>query len=98
MRFTWSNLNLFGVAMRVPILRFLIRKTEECVTEFEKYSGEINACDKCHRLTNHHMGVSMIMHLRDHHGLNEDRAIAIVEDLWREVFILKSRREKPCEK
>jgi hypothetical protein len=93
MRWEWTRLNLWGIAMRVPMLRLIIRKVEEQRTEFKKYSAEMEACLMCHKLTSHHRGVRMIIHLKIEHGFNEDRAIAIVEDLWREVFILKPRRQ-----
>ena len=93
MRWEWARLNLFGIVMRVPILRFIVRKIEEQRTEFQKHASELNACARCHKYVSHHMGRSMIDHLIYVHGFNEARAIAIVEDLWREVFILKPRRQ-----
>lgn len=94
-RVEWTSKShtLFGIAMRLPFLRFIIRKVEEQQTDFKKYSEEMNNCKTCHTLTNYHRGVRLIIHLQMDHYLAEDRAISIVEDLWREVFILRPRRE-----
>lgn len=91
MRFSWQAVNLFGIAMQVPMLRFLIRKSEEQMTAFSQVAAELNACDKCHKYTNYARANSMLQHLIDAHSIEEDRALQIVSDLWKHIFILAPR-------
>jgi hypothetical protein len=95
MRFSWHKTTLFGIALSIPAIRFLIQKTEEQITAFSKHSAEIAACDKCHKLFNHHRSVAWIQHMCDFHGFNQDTAIYIVSDLCKKLWILKWRDTVP---
>jgi hypothetical protein len=89
MSFSWRQINLFGIAMGIPVIAFLIRKSEEQITAFGSYHDDMASCNKCHRLFNGRAGVRFIMHLKFDHGISEDNSIAIVADLWKRLLILK---------
>ena len=91
MRFEWRNLTLFGVAMTVPAIHFIIRKTKEQVTAFAQHREELRDCDRCHSLFNHRAGTRLIIHLKTEHRIEENKAIAIVDDLYRDLLILLPR-------
>jgi len=80
--------------MRIPGIRFLIRKSEEQITAFSEVAAELNACDKCHKYCTFARASSMLQHLIDSHGIEEDRAIQIVSDLWKRIFILIPRQKE----
>ena len=88
MGFEWRTFSLFGLVMRIPAIRFIIRKSEEHITAFAEVASELNNCDKCHKYCNMHCANAMLQHIIAAHGIEEDRALQIVADLWKRILIL----------
>lgn len=92
MAFCWKKVSLFGFMLAIPVVVFIIKKREEHVNALTQHHKVVAECAKCHKLLNAVAGVRLIMHLQKDHGIEEDKAIRIVEDVYKKIFI--SRGEK----
>jgi len=88
MAFSWKKFSVFGIVLAIPAVIFVVKKAEAAI--FEKHSRVLAECDRCRKMLGMAAGVRLIMHLQEDHGIGEDDAIRIVEDVYRRFF----RREK----
>ena len=94
MAINWKKFTVFGFSLAIPVLLLVARRHERHAKLLAQYGPELAACNKCHRLLNAIAGTRLIMHLKDGHNMTEDRAIEVVEVVYKRLFLHKTVQSK----
>ena len=91
MAIDWKKFTVFGFSLAIPVLILLVKRHERHEKFLAQYNSELASCTQCHKLLNAVAGTRLIMHLKDAHYMSEDRAIEVVEVVYKRLFLYKER-------
>ena len=95
MRFSWKPISVFGRVVLMPMIRLLESQAEQDRRQATSaalnrlHLNGIRECKRCEALFKGRAGVGMALHLQDHHAIDEDAAIKIVDDLYHKFLEMR---------
>jgi uncharacterized C2H2 Zn-finger protein len=93
MKLSWKQIRVFGITFTLPQIIILVQQLNaEQVEQFRQYKAGMAECPKCHKLFSGRAGNSFILHLQDEHRFESDKSMRIVEDLYKNLLVIRARR------